>query len=249
MGNASSEIHSSSDVAKAAGEAKPVDSRSNPTKSNTRKRTEAEKAQDKAVVKLMQPAYYCSIPLTVEDSARAKASWDHIVNNTSPLFLELKAKGELLEFEKAEEWFHKTFYRRLFDVHPLAQHMFRDPSAQGKFLVALFSFIFTSLEDNEKFDQILVRLAKSHSDKGVKAVEYGIIGSVLFWTLEHTLGPSIYDADTHLAWTKTFSRMLSVMVPVAVSHELDSGLAQTERLQDINKLFNLRTSFEGERVK
>lgn len=242
MGNSSSNVmNSSQDVVNAASNVS-SDSHSTNSKdmstSKTKKRTEAEKVQDAAVVKLMQPTYYIKDPLTSEDTIRAKDSWAHIINNTSPRFAELKAKGELQEFEKAEDWFHKSFYARLFDVHPLSKQMFRDPASQGKFLVALFSFIFTSLEDTAKFDSKLKHLAKSHSDKGVKAVEYGVIGSVLFWTLEHTLGATIYDVETHLAWTKTFSRMLSVMVPVAVSHELDNGEAQMDRLQDINKLFH-----------
>ena len=238
MGNSSSADISSQDVVNAASDMSANSHSVIEKGSTTKKRTEAEKAQDAAVVKLMQPTYYVNEPLTSQDTIRAKESWAHIINNTSPRFAELKSKGELLEFENAEDWFHKSFYARLFDVHPLSKQMFRDPTSQGKFLVALFSFIFTSLEDSGRFDSRLKHLAKSHCDKGVKAVEYGVIGSVLFWTLEHTLGDTLYDAETKLAWIKTFSRMLSVMVPVAVSHELDNGEAQMDRLQDINKLFH-----------
>jgi hypothetical protein len=56
--------------------------------------------------------------------------------------------------------------------------MFSNPRNQGIFLVALFSFMFTALEYPKAFKDRLEHLAETHSKKGIKAVEYGIIGEV-----------------------------------------------------------------------
>jgi hypothetical protein len=56
--------------------------------------------------------------------------------------------------------------------------MFNDPWSQERFVVGIQAFMFSALSDPEKFRQQLVGLGKSHAAKGVKAVEYGIIGEV-----------------------------------------------------------------------
>lgn len=43
------------------------------------------------------------------------------------------------------------------------------------------------------------------------------------------VGPTIYTYDVHQSWVKIYSRMLKIMVPVAVSHELRDGSAQEKR--------------------
>ena len=58
----------------------------------------------------------------------------------------------------------------------------------------------------------------------------GIVGEVLFYTLKSCLGPE-YDSATHKVWVKIFSRMLMVIVPVAVTFEMQSGAAQMDRLR------------------
>lgn len=39
----------------------------------------------------------------------------------------------------------------------------------------------------------------------------------------------MYTYDVHQAWVKIYSRMLRIMVPVAVAHELRDGSAQEKR--------------------
>jgi hypothetical protein len=108
--------------------------------------------------------------------------------------------------------------------------MFKNPRNQGIFLVALFSFVFTSLEYPKAFKDRLEHLAETHSNKGIRAVEYGIIGEVLFWALQQCLGPEGYPLQVHGAWVKLFSAMLKVIVPKAVHIELrDKSGAQKRR--------------------
>lgn len=108
--------------------------------------------------------------------------------------------------------------------------MFKDAATQGKFLVSLFSFIFTVMDDEAKFNAKLSELAESHCKRGVKSSEYAFIGEVMFWTLKHCLGPA-YDGRTHSAWVKIFSKMLKIIVPISVSYELQNNAAQVERVQ------------------
>ena len=61
----------------------------------------------------------------------------------------------------------------------IARPMFsRDPRVQGGFMITLFTFIFATFSDTEKFKRRLESLAISHVRRGVKCIEYGIIGEV-----------------------------------------------------------------------
>ena len=57
----------------------------------------------------------------------------------------------------------------------------------------------------------------------------GVVGEVLFWTLRNCTGPTVYTHDVHQAWVKVYSRMLKIMVPLAVAHELRDGSGQEKR--------------------
>ena len=45
----------------------------------------------------------------------------------------------------------------------------------------------------------------------------------------------MFVQDTHIAWVKLFSSMLSVIIPAAVQYELESNTAQQERIQIAQK--------------
>ena len=57
----------------------------------------------------------------------------------------------------------------------------------------------------------------------------GMVGEVLFWSLRQVLGPNDYNLNAHRVWIRVYSRMLKVMVPIAVAHELKDGSAQEKR--------------------
>lgn len=57
----------------------------------------------------------------------------------------------------------------------------------------------------------------------------GVVGEVLFWSLRQCLGLDIYTSICHQAWIKVYSNMLTIMVPLAVAHELKDGSAQEKR--------------------
>lgn len=147
-------------------------------------------------------------------------------------------------------------------IYQLCKPMFKSAMSKGSFIHGLLSFLFTILEDKKAFHAKLLQIAGSHCKKGVKAIEYGIIGEVcqfiltnkinkirivlysllllfqvMFWALDHCLGKDIFDANCRLCWVKIFSSMLRVIVPVAVAHELASNEAQKNRVVDHKDAF------------
>ena len=56
--------------------------------------------------------------------------------------------------------------------------MFRSSMSKGSFIHGLMSFLFTALSNKREFHAKLLEIGRSHCKKGVKAIEYGIIGEV-----------------------------------------------------------------------
>jgi len=187
---------------------------------------------DAEVVAVMMPIYFVNENVTKNDCTQAINSWNLILNDKGPGF---DAKRGQLGYEQASciMYFYDAFYSRLFDVNPMARPMFKSGmKSQGKFLVKMISLSISLLDDTEKFNQTLTKLTEVHNDRGVKAVEYGIVGEVLVWTLRRCLGTA-YTPEVHAAWIRILCRMLKVMVPMAVAFEMQNGRAQEARMLEI----------------
>lgn len=141
---------------------------SNPAKiHNSLLRSEQE------IVRLMLPVYYAppSDVLTPSERLLASKSWDLILNDLSPAFLNYKM-DPTFPYVTCVTFFYDTFYRRLFDIHPMSKSLFKNGmKSQGKFLVKMISLALSELDDPEKFDKTLVKLAEIHYQRGVKGVE------------------------------------------------------------------------------
>ena len=149
-----------------------------------------------------------------------RISWKRILDGTSKVFLELKNSASGSQSATCLTWFYDSFYARLFDVNPSARPLFKtNLQSQGRVLVGVITTALNQLKDPESFNKMLVNLAHVHSKRGVRGLQYGIVGDVLFWTLRKCLG-SEYDALTAVAWTKIYSYMLYVIVPVAAADEI-----------------------------
>lgn len=184
------------------------------------------------VVKLMYPLYYTTINISKDEHALASAAWESILNDKSEEFLRMKGTPDF-PYSSCVIFFYDTFYTRLFNVHPMSRNLFKNGMrSQGKFLVKMITLALSEINDSTgKFDKTLIKLAEVHNERGVKAVEYGVVGEVLFWVLKKVLGPNAYDSRLHMAWVKVFSRMLRVIVPCAVVLELESNSEwQSKRL-------------------
>ena len=50
----------------------------------------------------------------------------------------------------------------------------------------------------------------------------------MFWALRLVVGTELYTDQMHSAWVKVYSRMLRVIVPVAISWELERGSSKVQ---------------------
>jgi len=127
---------------------------------------------EKSILKLMMPVYYTEATANENELAIAHRSWQLILDNESPVFQMGKASNSS-EFSCSTCicFFYQTFYKRLFDTHPIAEELFRDVNAQGKFLVRMITLSFTSKSDPARYKSTLIKLAEIHNERGVKATE------------------------------------------------------------------------------
>jgi hemoglobin-like flavoprotein len=150
-------------------------------------------------------------------------------------------------------WFYSNFYERLFDVHPMCRPLFTSGIiSQGKFLVKMVSLILNSLKNKDKFIHAMEDLAMRHCERGVRGVEYGIVGDVLFSTIHKTVGTP-FTREVENAWKLIYSSMIQVIVPLCVEYERTGIVKRTvERNTDSDgNGLNSRSkgsSFEDQRM-
>lgn len=70
----------------------------------------------------------------------------------------------------------------------------------------------------DKLIPALEKLAVRHVKYGVKANQYGTVGEVLLWTLNHCLEESFTDR-CRTAWLRIYCLMLKFIIPAALSEE------------------------------
>ncbi len=75
------------------------------------------------------------------------------------------------------------------------------------------------LKDADIFEDLMIEIAVSHCQRGVRACEYGIVGEVLFYSLRQVQGPELFTSEAELCWIKVYSAMIRVIVPLAVTYE------------------------------
>lgn len=183
------------------------------------------------IVALMMPVFYIEEPITKEEIGLAKQSWGTITDDSAPGFVALKGTPDCPP--SCIIYFFDSFYNRLFDIHPMCRPMFKKGmKTQGRLLVKIISMAVSMIDDPDKFSLTMVKLTETHNDRGIKSIEYGIVGEVLFWTVRRCLGEA-YTPEVQLIWTKVVSRMLKIMVPCAVAFELQShGVHQRNRFSE-----------------
>lgn len=134
---------------------------------------------EEEVVRLMMPVFYNGEPITPEERKVAAESWNLILDDKSPVFVDRKGKPDF-PYQTCVTYFYDTFYSRLFDIHPTCRHMFKNGlRSQGKFLVKMISLSLSELDDPQQYDRNLIKLAENHYDRGVKSVECKCVDAIL----------------------------------------------------------------------
>lgn len=180
------------------------------------------------VVSVLMPLYYVhDVVVTPEDIHVAKDCWGLIIENKSEEFLSKQNIDPSFRTHSCMSWFFNSFYERLFDVHPLCKPLFKSGlQAQGRFLIQMISTTLGQLKNPAEFKNTMRALTIRHCERGVKAIEYGVVGEVLFHTIKKCVGPASFTSEVSEAWVRVYSAMLQEIVPLAVHYER-KGLHKT----------------------
>ena len=178
----------------------------------------------KATIKALMPVYYLPDTVTHADAAIVNKTWKIIQSNDTPgRDVMLTLTGCAPDTDGAT-LFKSLYFKRLFDVHPLSRPLFSAQAlASGRFIGMLIHMCWRQLEDEKEFRRRAVEIARDHCGRGIKAVEYGIVGEVLLWCVSIALGNFMFNSDVERAWVKIFSSLLTIMVPIAVAAEVESS--------------------------
>jgi hemoglobin-like flavoprotein len=180
---------------------------------------------------LLMPTYFISTSITIRDLQVCQTSWNQILSNQSREFIkqcQINPDFSLKYHKNCCQWFTDLFYERLFDIHPLARPLFASVHMEKlqQHLIKIISLTLTQNKNQLKFKKLMKDLTKIHCQLGIRAIEHGVIGSVLFHTLEKCLGTDQYPAFLDQAWKGIFSSMLKEIIPECVRFELTQHQSQ-----------------------
>jgi nitric oxide dioxygenase len=104
-----------------------------------------------------------------------------------------------------------TFYRRLFEVYPEVQPLFKgDMARQTNLFVTMINTVISALDNPRPVRPLLQTLGARHADYGVSAEDYQKFEAVLLDTLEQALGDE-FTADTRTAWRSVYEKLAGTM--------------------------------------
>ncbi|MEO6638449.1 MAG: globin family protein [Ginsengibacter sp.] len=105
------------------------------------------------------------------------------------------------------------FYNRLFEIMPEVKPMFnRTPlPEQSRKLLTMLAYIISKLDKLEDILDEVEKLAKRHTQYGVRDEHYTAVGSALLWTLQKGLGQHWND-ELAIAWTEVYTTLSCAMM-------------------------------------
>jgi hemoglobin-like flavoprotein len=107
------------------------------------------------------------------------------------------------------------FYRRLFEIDPTLQAMFRgDMAEQRRKLMQMLSASVKGLNHIERLIPAVEDLGRKHAGYGVEEHHYDTVGNALLWTLEKGLGTA-FTPDVRDAWATVYGLLASTMARAA----------------------------------
>ncbi len=116
--------------------------------------------------------------------------------------------GVLLEHQRG---FTKELYRRLFELAPDAQALFRsDMESQGQMLSHMLQFLVHSMSRPEMMSAGLRELGRRHDGYGVTPEQYPAFRQAFLESARMTLGEK-YTAHVERAWAETIDEIIEAM--------------------------------------
>jgi len=105
----------------------------------------------------------------------------------------------------------KLFYRRLFELDPSLQPMFRtDMAEQRKKLMQMLTAAVKGLDRLEQLVPVVQDLGRRHARYGVTDAHYDTVAAALIWTLEQGLGDG-FTEELKEAWVTVYSLLATTM--------------------------------------
>jgi hemoglobin-like flavoprotein len=109
------------------------------------------------------------------------------------------------------------FYRRLFEIDPSLQQMFKgDMAAQRQKLMQMLTAAVKGLPRLDRLVPVVEDLGRRHAGYGVSDEHYDTLGAALLWTLEKGLGVA-FTPDVKEAWTTVYGVLASTMKNAAAA--------------------------------
>jgi len=107
------------------------------------------------------------------------------------------------------------FYRRLFELDPSLEPMFRGNMAeQRKKLMQMLTAAVKGLDRLDQLVPVVENLGRRHAGYGVTDAHYDTVGSALLWTLEAGLGRA-FTAEVKDAWATVYGLLATTMKEAA----------------------------------
>ena len=114
------------------------------------------------------------------------------------------------------------FYKRLFEIMPEVKPMFsRTPiPEQSKKLLTMLSYVIVKLDKLDEIIEEVKKLARRHTQYGVRDEHYTAVGTALLWTLEQGLGKA-WNAELAAAWTEVYTTLAGAMMSVQQEQRME----------------------------
>src|ERR1041384_6281492 len=107
------------------------------------------------------------------------------------------------------------FYRRLFEIDPSLQRMFRgDMAEQRRKLMQMLTAAVKGLDRIDQLVPVVQDLGRRHATYGVEDRHYDTVASALLWTLEKGLGDA-FTPETKDAWATVYGILATTMQEAA----------------------------------
>ena len=107
------------------------------------------------------------------------------------------------------------FYRRLFEIDPSLQAMFRgDMAEQRRKLMQMLTAAVKGLDRLDQLVPVVQELGRRHAAYGVADAHYDTVGAALLWTLEKGLGDA-FTPETKEAWATVYGLIATTMQQAA----------------------------------